>query len=164
MKTKRIVIGTVLFLGVAGVIYLATLGCCHLIGSCRAAKPVLLSEQLGLTASQRQEIASLEKNFMAQKEASCQLLCAKRAQIIQILKQPDPDQGVLHNLVQEVGQEQMILEKATVDHLLAVREHLEPAQRQKLVDLMSSQLRAACQATACGTTSGCSVTESTSSK
>ena len=155
---KKIVIGAILFVGIAGVLYLATLGCCELMTSRhQQTKPVAFSEQLQLNSRQKQTLSSLEKGFLAKKQASCEVLCAKRAQVIQLLKQPAPDQAVLHTLVEEIGQEQTALEMATVEHLLALRQHLDVPQREKLTALVTEQLRTACQATACGSTPGCAV-------
>ena len=153
---KRLVIVTVVFAAIAGVAYISTVGCCHFIWS--RGKTIPLSQQLHLTAAQRQTIVSLEGNFMVQKAAACQTLCGKRAQLIQLLKQPEPDQATISRIVEEIGQEQTALEKATIDHLLAVRQHLEPSQRSTLADLVTEELRTACKETACGMTPGCAVT------
>jgi len=153
---KRILLGSIAVLGIAGIVYLATLGCCQLMGA--GQRSVSLTQQLQLTPAQAQAIAALEKNFLAQKAASCQALCAKRAQLIQLLKQPEPDPAALSLLTEEIGREQVALEKGTLEHLLAVSRHLEPAQREKLTGLMTEQLRTACRMTACGVTSGCAVT------
>ncbi|MBI3616502.1 MAG: periplasmic heavy metal sensor [Candidatus Omnitrophica bacterium] len=153
---KRIVTGSIVIAAIAGVAYLATLGCCQLLGVHGTGRSLI--RQLKLTPAQAQAVAVLEKDFLAQKEISCQTLCSKRAQMIQLLKQPVPDPAVLGILTEEIGREQGLLEKATLEHLIAVGRHLEPAQRQKLTDLMMEQLRSACRMTACGVTPGCAVT------
>lgn len=154
---KRIVMGVILFACVAGVAYLATVGCCQLMGS--SSKTVPLSDELKLDASQKRTVASLEGSFLSQKQTICQNLCAKRAQVIQLLRQPEPDRAALSTIVEEIGQEQILLEKGTLEHLLALRQYLTPAQQIRLVDLMGGELRSACKATACGMTPGCSVAE-----
>ncbi len=157
MSLKRW-IGTAVVVGaVGGLVYLATIGCCQMMGWGNK-KSVSLTAQLGLSKSQRKEVAELEKNFLARKAASCDTLCAKRAQLIQLLQQENPDRETLNQLVGEIGMEQAALERATLEHLLAVREKLDPAQRATLAGRVTDQLRAACRATACGATSGCSVT------
>ena len=153
---KRILIGFIGVAAIAGVAYLSTLGCCQLIKSHESGRS--LSRKLNLTPAQAQAIAVLDNNFMAQKQASCEILCAKRAQMIQLLKQPAPDSATLGLLAEEIGKEQVTLEKATLEHLLAVGQRLEPAQRAKLTDLVTEQLRSACRMTACGMTAGCAVT------
>ncbi len=157
---RRIFIGVLVFVGLSGILYLATLGCCQLMTFPKAgAKPIPLSEQLHLTPTQRQAVAPLEKSFLAQRQASCQTLCAKRAQLIQSLKQANPDRATLGSLVEEIGQEQMILEKATLDHLLALRGSLDPTQQERLMVLITEELRTACKNTACGMTPGCAMKE-----
>ena len=157
-RIKRIGIGSGLLIAAAAVIYLATLGCCGLISSYR--KPAgwaSFADRLGLSAAEREAVAPLEKEFLAKKLTSCDALCAKRAQLIQLLKQPDPDRTTLALIVDEIGQEQISLEKATLDHLLALRSKLGPAPAQALTDLVAEQLRTACEMTACGSTPGCSI-------
>ena len=99
----------------------------------------------------------MEDGFLTQKQASCEVLCAKRAQLIQLLKQTDPDRSAMLQLTEEIGQEQTALEKTTLEYLLAVNRRLEPQQRGKLTALVSEELRTACKMTACGMTRGCSI-------
>ena len=151
---RRLFVWGALFAGLAAVAYFATLGCCHLFGSMN--RPSLVSS-LRMSAEQRKEVSALEQAYLARKDESCAKLCQKRAQLIELLKQPVPDRAVIEVLVREIGDEQASLEKATMDHLLAVREHLEPGQRERLTGLLVEQLRTACRMTACGATRGCSM-------
>ena len=155
---KRFWAGTGILLGVAGVVYLATLGCCHLIGRGRSTAGWV--DKLPMTPEQRQAVSAAQQQFMAQKAESCRLLCGKRAQVIQLLKQPEPDRAALSQLAEEIGREQTRLEKATLDYLLAVNRQLEPAQRQRLMASVSEELRTVCKETACGMTPGCMMRES----
>lgn len=150
---KRIVMGAVILLGLGGVAYLATVGCGTLLA--KGARPISWTDRLELMPDQRAEVSALEKGFLRQKAASCQVLCAKRAQLIELLKQPAPDRRVMAQVVDEIGQEQAQLEKATLDYLVRLQEHLRPQQREKLVAMVGDQLRTACQATACGASPGC---------
>ena len=150
---KRFLIAAGVVLGIAGVTYLATVGCCHLMGKGHSSAGWV--DRLNLTPEQRQVVSSAQKQFLAQKDESCRILCAKRAQIIQILNQPDPDRAVLAQLAEEIGQEQTALEKATLDHLLVVGGQLDPKQRERLMASVSEELRTACEETACGVTGHC---------
>ena len=161
---KRLLIGIGLFLGIAGVAYLSTLGCCHLMGKAASGSSTGWTAGLLLTPEQRQAVEAADKQFLARKEESCRILCAKWAQMIQILKQPEPDRVVLIQLAEEIGQEQTALEKATLDHLLAVSGQLDPKQRERLMASVSEELRTACKETACGMTSGCKVHEQKESR
>ncbi len=154
---KRIVVGAVILLGLGGVAYLATVGCCTLLA--RGARPVSWTDRLELTANQRAEVSALEEGFLRQKEASCQVLCAKRAQLIELLKQPAPDRRVMAQVVNEIGQEQEQLERATLDYMVNLKGRLRPEQGEKLVAMVGDRLRTACQATACGVSPGCSMKE-----
>ena len=152
---KRFLIVTAVLLGIAGVAYLATLGCCQVMSRSRPAAG--WADQFDLVPEQRQAVTEADKQFIAQKEASCGILCAKRAQLIQLLKQPDPDRAPLIQLAEEIGREQTALEKATLDHSLAVSRHLNPAQRQRLMASVTDELRTACKETACGVKGNCFV-------
>lgn len=154
---KRMALGMLILAAVAAVSYLSAVGCCHLMGW--GAKGVFLSDRLGLSAEQKTKISSLEGAYLQKKKASCELLCNKRAQMIQTLKQPQPDAAVLYGLAEEIGNEQTSLEKATLEHLLRVSRHLDEGQKQKLFASVSEELRNACKRTACGMTAGCEITE-----
>ncbi|MBI1953567.1 MAG: periplasmic heavy metal sensor [Candidatus Omnitrophica bacterium] len=152
---KKWCVGFLVFLLVAGAGYLASLGCCRLLGWHK--KPVSLMNGLGLSASQKKALAEAEKEFLRLKAESCGVLCAKRAQLIQLLKEPAPDRRTMDLVVEAIGRQQTALEKGTLQHLLAAREHLTPAQWNKLVDSVSDQLRQACRQTACGDSPGCAL-------
>lgn len=154
---KRFLVIAFALVGIVGVAYLATLGCGQMLS--RKISPVGWVESLALAPEQREAVAAAQKQFMAQKQESCGILCAKRAQIIQILKQPDPDRAVLAQLAEEIGREQTALETATLDYLLAVNRQMEPAQRDRLMASVTEELRMACKATACGMGPGCFVQE-----
>ena len=155
---KRVLIGAVVLLGVSGVAYLATLGCCQMMS--RRISRTGWADKFNLAPEQRQAVAEADRQFLAQKGTSCGILCAKRAQLIALLKQPEPDRAALAQLAEEIGQEQTILEKATLDHLLAVGRRLGPAQRQSMMASVTEELRTACKETACGMKGSCSVQQS----
>lgn len=162
MNLKRLFKGILLLAVIGAVAYLATVGCCHLMGWGK--RSLSLTAGLGLAAEQRTAVAALEKDFLARKQASCEILCAKRAQMIRQLRQEQPDRQVLIRLVDEIGTEQTALERATVDHLLQVTQKLDPAQRRIWIDRVTEQLRVACEATACSVAGRCAVSEASSDR
>lgn len=157
MNLKRLGLGVVVLGFLGGMVYLASLGCVHLWAEKN--RPIPLSKQLDLTAQQSAQFQAQEKNFMNQKELACEKLCEKRAQLIQAIRSNEPDTVLLTSLTEEIGREQMVLERATLEHLLALRSVLKPAQQKKLTTAISRQLREACKMTACGKTSGCHLDE-----
>lgn len=148
--------GMAVFALVAGVAYLSTLGCCQLMS--RAKKPISLTNGLQLAPLERQKVAGLEQDFMRVKQEMCGRLCAKRAQLIQLLRSKEADAASLNTLAQEIGEEQIALEKATLSHMMALRNVLSPSQADRLTARMTEELRMACEKTACGMTAGCEVT------
>lgn len=154
---KRFLVGLLVFGLVAAVAYLATLGCRQWIHLHASAFPLGLKKELGLTPDQRQHVEALERIFLVQKQSSCGKLCAKRAELIQLLRRADPDRAALAQVLEEVGQEQGLLEKATLDHFLILHRYLDPPQKYKLVAMMTERLRTACERTACGVSPGCFV-------
>lgn len=152
---KKILLSAALVAAALAVAYLATMGSCHLAGVWKRAGA--WSDRLGLTPEQKRKVAGLEESFARQRGASCETLCAKRAQMIALLKQPEPDRAALSGIVEEIGAEQTALEKATLEHILAVAAVLDPERRGKLIAQVSEELRAACKGTACGMGPGCSM-------
>lgn len=151
MKKILVLIG--LFAAVAGVAYLATLGCGQVFRSARCGIP--WSERLGLSGEQKRRVASLEKAFLRKTQAACGVLCAKRAQMIELLKKESPDRPALAALVEEIEAEQLAMEKASLDHVLAVASGLEPSERERYLAMVREELRTACKGTACGMGPGC---------
>ena len=153
---KRFLIWAALLVLVGLAAYGLARGCCHFW-----AKPCVsgegLIDQLGLTAAQRAEVAPVEADYMRKKKASCDLLCAKRAQLIQTLKQPEWDRDVMFQLVEEIGREQTLFEQETIDYIIAVSAHLDEPQKNRLKQTVAEELRTACQSTACGVAWGCSM-------
>ncbi len=154
---KRFLVIAFALMGMGSVAYLATLGCGQMLS--RKRSPAGWVESLSLAPEQREAVASTQKQFLAQKGESCRILCAKRAQIIQLLKRPDSDRAALAQLAEEIGQEQTRMEKATLDYLLAVGRQLDPKQRERLMAFVTEELRTACKETACGITPGCMMEE-----
>ena len=150
---KKIAVQIGLFLAVAGVAYLATLGCGGLVRGAWRSAP--WSQRLGLTGEEKDRVAALEKEFLAQNRTACGTLCAKRAQMITLLKQEKPDRAVLAALVEEIGFEQLGMEKTAMDHVLAVASQLDPAARERYLALVREELRTACKGTACGMGPAC---------
>ncbi len=152
---KRFVWIALVLLGIGTAAYWATISCCRMMGMNSAL--VSLIDDLGLTPEQSSQAAVLEKDFLARKNASCQVLCEKRAQLIRVIQEKEPDQALIDRLVEEISAEQMALEKATLTHLLALQKILDPPQRERLAARMLEQLRNACDMTACGASGSCPV-------
>ena len=154
---KRIFLWILALAAVAAAAYGVTRGRCQL--GRRSEAGGSLVEQLRLRPEQRGPIAKLEAQFLSVKQASCGTLCAKRAQLIQEMRQSAPDRAALNLITEEIGREQTAMEKATIEHLLSLEGELDPDQRERLIDSVAERLRTACNATACGGTKGCMVAE-----
>lgn len=150
---KRVVIQIGLFLAMAAAAYLATLGCGGLIRDARRSAP--WSRRLALSGEQKERVSALEKGFLAQNQAVCGMLCAKRAQMITLLKQEEPDRAALATLVEEIGAEQLVMEKTAMDHVLAVSSELDPDAKKRYLAMVREELRTACKGTACGASGVC---------
>ncbi|MCM8812169.1 MAG: periplasmic heavy metal sensor [Candidatus Omnitrophica bacterium] len=153
---KRFLIAAAILLPTAALVYLATIGCCHLLASGR--KPASLLSHLALSAEQKKELAGLEAGYLAEKQRACERLCATRDRLLTALQKPDSDQVMLTQMIEEIGREQMNLEKATLQHILAVRGRLDSRQKVQLTRMVSERLHSACEMTACGATPACAVT------
>jgi len=154
---KRVLIGFCAFAAIAGVAYLSVIGCCSLISHHRgsAERAFSMSRRLKLSGDERRQVDRLEKEFLVKKENTCRSLCAKRERLAQLLRQEPEDQAALSQIVEEIGRDQMILEKATLDHLRAIQSYLNPEQRRTMNGWVAKEMESACEMTACGYTPGC---------
>jgi len=152
---KRLVRNTVGLGLVAGVCYLAVIGFCNLVGIER--RPTSFTEGLHLSPDERIAVDRLTERYLATKQDACAVLCAKRAQLIRLIREEQPDIETMHRLVEEIAQVQMGLERATLEHLLAVGRLVGPRDRQQLIDRVTERLRMACRMTACGETPDCTL-------
>ncbi len=102
------------------------------MGLGRAIHDPKLREQLGITPEQvtkiQQEMLGFQKaEIMARADVE-----VKRLELHSLLEAETPDRAAIDKSLRAANEAQFTVEKAAIDHQLAVRELLTPEQRQKL--------------------------------
>jgi Spy/CpxP family protein refolding chaperone len=94
-----------------------------------------LREQLGITSEQAAKIRQETLGFQIAEIRSRAELQVKRLELHSLLAAETPDRVAIDKALQEANAAQFGLEKAAIDHRLAMRGMLTPEQHQKLQQL-----------------------------
>ena len=94
-----------------------------------------LREQLGITAEQAAKIRQETLDFQKAEILARADLHVKRLDLHSLLAAETPDRAAIEKSLQAANAAQFKLEKAAIDHRLAMREVLTAEQRQKLQQL-----------------------------
>lgn len=105
-----------------------------------------LSALLGLSTAQAAELENIAATYGRQVTQACDAHCAARCQLARALRQDSLSREEARGLVDKMCASQQENERATMDHILSVREILTPDQRAKFCDLLG-----ACLCEVCGT-------------
>lgn len=97
---------------------------------------------LDLTPNQARQLAASEKDYRATVDDGCKKHCAARYDLGNELVKPDPRDAAA--CVERMCAAQTEMERATLAHILRVREFLTPAQREKYVAILRDQVCNAC--------------------
>jgi Spy/CpxP family protein refolding chaperone len=103
-----------------------------------------LRHELGLTDAQSAEVDKLEKEFNARMQDSCDKHCGARFALGDELAKSTLDVIKARACVDRMVAAQADSERATLDHILAVRALLTPEQQQRYAKLVSQQVCYAC--------------------
>ena len=101
-----------------------------------------IRQRLGITADQTAKIHQQDSDFQKSEIQGRAALQVKQIELRDLLAAANPDRAAIDAKVQEVGAAQTALEKSVVDHGLAVRDILTPAQRQQLQQLRANGFQA----------------------
>jgi Spy/CpxP family protein refolding chaperone len=93
-------------------------------------------KQLGITTEQAAKLRQQESDFRKAAIRDRADLEIKRMDLQDLLSADNPDRSAIDSKLNEVGAAQLALEKSAIDHRLAMRDALTPAQRQKLKEMM----------------------------
>jgi Spy/CpxP family protein refolding chaperone len=101
-----------------------------------------IRQRLGITADQTAKIRQQDSDFQKSEIQARAALEVKQIEMRDLLAAANPDRAAIDAKVQDVGAAQTALEKAAVDHGLAVRDILTAAQRQQLQQLRTDGFQA----------------------
>jgi periplasmic protein CpxP/Spy len=101
-----------------------------------------IRQRLGITADQTAKIRQQDSDFEKSEIQARAVLQVKQIEMRDLLAAANPDHAAIDAKVQDVSAAQTALEKSAVDHGLAVRDILTPAQRQQLQQLRTNGFQA----------------------
>lgn len=99
-----------------------------------------LAKELRLSPSQIREIESLRKSLEPKLEEIREKLREKRAQLVNMLKEPEHDSAKINLLIKEIESLQTKLQKIAINHLLQEKKILTPEQQEKFFSIVSKRL------------------------
>jgi Spy/CpxP family protein refolding chaperone len=105
------------------------------MGLARLVNNPKLREQLGITAEQAAKIRQEALDFQKAEIRSRADLQVNRLELHSLLSAETPDRAAIDKTLQQVNAAQFAMEKAGVEHQLAMSSLLTPAQMQKLQEL-----------------------------
>ncbi|MBI4662983.1 MAG: periplasmic heavy metal sensor [Verrucomicrobia bacterium] len=109
-----------------------------------AAMPALY-RQLGLTEHQWQEIHQQLDAFRASALALFERINERRQELLALLAAPQADRAAIAEKQNEIRAAQTEMQNLVIAHLLAEKESLTPAQRQKYFDLLTQRSGTLCE-------------------
>jgi|Deesub1362B_J571_1020462.scaffolds.fasta_scaffold02161_3 Spy/CpxP family protein refolding chaperone len=99
-----------------------------------------LCRELGLSESQSKEMESLRKSLEPQINKIKKELREKRAQLVNLLMESDPDQEKINISLKEIGSLQIKLQRIVIYHLLEQKKILSQEQQKKLFSIILERL------------------------
>lgn len=95
-----------------------------------------IRQQVGITDQQLATIRQQESDFRKTEIRDRADLEVERIDLRDLLAADKPDRTAINAKLQEISTAQLALSKASVDHMLTMRDAITPAQRDKLRQLM----------------------------
>jgi Spy/CpxP family protein refolding chaperone len=96
--------------------------------------------QLALTSRQRRQCAVSDETFEQRRSALTVTLTARQAKLMEVLRKPDPGRAEVDRALDAVSETQAALQRAVVDHLLALKSVLTADQQKALFDSLGRHL------------------------
>jgi Spy/CpxP family protein refolding chaperone len=97
-------------------------------------------KELGLTPAQEAQIAPLREAMQAELARLRPALRAKREELVRLLATPEPDRAQVNEVASQINSLQAELQKAVLEHLLAEKKILTPAQQEKFLSIIRAKL------------------------
>ena len=97
---------------------------------------------LGRTPEEKKTLKQLEETFRQNTEQLCIRVCQTRLTILNMMEDKNMPAEKIYKKIEEVGAEQILLEKETATHILEVSKHLTPAQSRAYLSHFRKELEA----------------------
>lgn len=98
----------------------------------------MLQDYLELSPGQKKAMADVDAEFGASRPVLKEQVWAARGELLDVLKDPNAKKSDIIAVTENFGSAQQALQRNTIEYVFALREYLTPAQKEKLVELMSS--------------------------
>ena len=103
-----------------------------------------LMGDLKLTTEQKANTQSLEKAYHDAMVDQCRRHCEVKIKLAKLLGASPMDEKAVREVVAETGRIQMDCERLTMDHVIAIGQVLDPAQRKIFVKRFSEEIVKTC--------------------
>jgi Spy/CpxP family protein refolding chaperone len=103
-----------------------------------------MQRELKLSDAQGAQLSRISAEFRRELERFCAEHCAARFELGEELVKGEPDRAKIESLTARMANAQTACERATVHHILAVREFLTPAQQKRYGELVQTRVCSVC--------------------
>ena len=95
---------------------------------------------MSLTSRQRRQCAVSDEAFEQRRSALTVTLAERQAKLMEVLRQPHPGRAEIDKALAAVSETQAALQRAVVDHLLALKSVLTARQQEELFESLGRHL------------------------
>jgi len=103
-----------------------------------------LPDDIKLSPSQKEQLQNLEKTYCQCRDTLSVQIDKKRLAVADLLLRPNPDSFAIDNLLQEIANLQIQLEKQTIHHILEIKNQLPPHQQNQFLKTIVNEIRRRC--------------------
>ena len=147
MKERLLILALIFSLGL-NIGILGSVGYNWLKGKCKERHSIeaghspmrVLAKELNLSESQAKEMEALRKSLEPKMEKIREELREKKVQLVNLLKESEPDLEKINIQLSEIESLQTELQKLVIRHLLQEKNILTPEQQDKFFSIISKRL------------------------
>jgi Spy/CpxP family protein refolding chaperone len=103
----------------------------------------LIFSKVALDAGQRSRISALRAELMTQKDEHARRIAALRGELATAILHDQANVASVDSLLREIAASQAAMQRAAVDHVLAVKGVLHPDQRPAFAEMVATHMRSA---------------------
>jgi hypothetical protein len=103
----------------------------------------LLFSKVAVDAGQRSRISALRAELMTQKDEHARRIAELRGELASTILHEPANEAHVESILREIASSQAAMQRAAVDHVLAVKAVLRPDQRPAFAEMVASHMRSA---------------------